>query len=87
MSYTNTMMQKSDPKTSGLREKQPVYILFVFLLKFSEENKGSLTDSFSFAALALMLVTTHNNPATISQQKQTKRDSNCFLTENRLSYA
>jgi len=60
--------------------------LYVYNI-FSEENKGSLTDSFSFAALAVVLVTTHNNPATISQQKQTKRDSNCFLTENRLSDA
>ncbi len=86
MSYPTTAMLKSDPNKAVCERKQPVYILFVVLLIFSEENKA---DSFSFAALALTLalVTTHNNPATISQQKQTKRDSNRFLTEKRVRYA
>ncbi len=43
MSYPTTAMQKSDPNKAVWEKKQPVYILFVVLLIFSEENKGSLT--------------------------------------------
>lgn len=43
MSYPTTAMLKSDPNNAGWERKQPVYILFVVVLIFSEENKGSRT--------------------------------------------
>ncbi len=43
MSYPTTAMLKSDPNKAVCERKQLVYILFVVLLIFSEENKGSLT--------------------------------------------